>query len=101
MEVDILAALAALAPKLGGTGVEKAQRLTGGASMETWAFNLLGAGEPRPLILRRRAVPLDPETSRSASMAAEHPIQYARKTRLSIVDCISLLPTPRIIHDVD
>ena len=71
MEVDIPAALAALAPKLGGTGVEKAQRLTGGASMETWAFTLLGAGEPQPLILRRRAIPLDPETSRSASMAAE------------------------------
>ncbi len=71
MEVDIPAALNALAPKLGGTGVEKAQRLTGGASMETWAFTLVGGGEPRPLILRRRAVPMDPETSRSASMAAE------------------------------
>ena len=48
MEVDIPAALAALAPKLGGTGVEKAQRLTGGASMETWAFTLVGGATPVP-----------------------------------------------------
>jgi hypothetical protein len=37
---------------------------------------------------------------RLAYMAGEHPIQYARKKRLSIVDRSSLLPTPRIIHDV-
>lgn len=71
MEVDIAQALAQLAPTLGGTGVEAAQRLSGGASMETWAFTLTGPGGPREMILRRRPGPFDEATSRSTSLATE------------------------------
>lgn len=53
----VLARLAALAPALapGGVRATGLRRLTGGASLETWAFDIEGAvGEARPLILRRR-----------------------------------------------
>jgi len=53
----ILEALGALAPRLrvGATGVEGLTRLTGGASQQTWQFEVTGAGAPETLILRRRA----------------------------------------------
>lgn len=56
----VLARLNALAPLLapGGERATGLRRLTGGASLETWAFDVRGAGEGegagRPLILRRR-----------------------------------------------
>lgn len=53
----VLARLAALASALapGGVRATGLRRLTGGASLETWAFDVEGAeGEARPLILRRR-----------------------------------------------
>ncbi len=72
MEVDILGHLQALAPKLGGTGVEGVQRLSGGASMETWAFTLVGgAPGPAEMILRRRSGPFNAAESRSTSLATE------------------------------
>ena len=73
MEVDIAEALARLAPKLGGPGawVQEAQRLTGGASMETWAFAGAHEGVREEMILRRRSVPFDEATSRSTSLATE------------------------------
>ena len=49
----IATALAALAPRLGATGIANLRLLTGGASMETWAFDAVGEGVT-PLILRRR-----------------------------------------------
>jgi aminoglycoside phosphotransferase (APT) family kinase protein len=48
--------LQALAPELhaGATGIGALQRLSGGASQETWSFDLLlDSGERLPLILRR------------------------------------------------
>lgn len=73
MTLDVPAALSRLAQRLGGEGARlaDAQRLTGGASMETWAFAIEGAGPRRELILRRRAQPMDAETSRSTTLAAE------------------------------
>lgn len=50
-ETDLAPALARLAPRLGGAGVEGLRQLSGGASHETWAFRLAGSGTP--LILRR------------------------------------------------
>ncbi|MBN9480507.1 MAG: phosphotransferase family protein [Bordetella sp.] len=54
----VLARLDALAPVLapGGARATRLRRLTGGASLQTWAFDVEGEGEgtPRPLILRRR-----------------------------------------------
>ena len=48
---DLQDALTAIAPQLGGTSISGLRRLSGGASQETWAFELDGK---RPLILRRK-----------------------------------------------
>lgn len=73
MEVDVRAGLQKLAERLGGEGaaISEAQRLSGGASMETWAFGFEGKGGPERLILRRRSAPFDEETARSISLATE------------------------------
>lgn len=73
MNVDVPAALSKLAVRLAGKGARAvdAQRLTGGASMETWAFAIEGPKGREEMILRRRSAPFDPETSRSTSLAAE------------------------------
>jgi aminoglycoside phosphotransferase (APT) family kinase protein len=49
------AALAAIAPKLasGGGTIGRVRRLSGGASQETWSFDLVTAEGVAPLILRR------------------------------------------------
>ncbi len=51
--MDVAAALDRLAPRLSptATGAANARRLSGGASLETWAFDL---DDGAPLILRRR-----------------------------------------------
>jgi aminoglycoside phosphotransferase (APT) family kinase protein len=66
-------ALEALAPKLGGEGatVGDLQRLSGGASMETWAFVVTGDQGREEMVLRRRTAPMDPSESRSVSLATE------------------------------
>jgi aminoglycoside phosphotransferase (APT) family kinase protein len=73
MNVDVPAQLARLAVRLAGKGarLDGAQRLSGGASMETWAFAIEGAKGREEMVLRRRAGPFDAETSRSTSLAAE------------------------------
>src|SRR5258706_8485587 len=73
MTVDVDAGLAKLAVRLGGAGARLVdpQRLSGGASMETWAFGVGGPGGREDLILRRRSAPFDPETARSISLATE------------------------------
>ena len=73
MELDVRAQLGRLAERLGGAGatLTEAQRLSGGASMETWAFSFDGAAGSERLILRRRSQPFDEETARSISLATE------------------------------
>jgi len=73
MDVDVRAGLQKLAGRLGGEGatVTEAQRLSGGASMETWAFGFEAGGRREDLILRRRSAPFDEETARSISLATE------------------------------
>jgi aminoglycoside phosphotransferase (APT) family kinase protein len=73
MEVDVPARLEILAARLAGEGARlaTAQRLSGGASMHTWAFTIEGPAGREDLILRRRAVAFDPETARSISLATE------------------------------
>lgn len=53
---EVAERLAALAPRLapGAIAVADVTRLTGGASMETWAFRAVGDSVDQPLILRRR-----------------------------------------------
>jgi aminoglycoside phosphotransferase (APT) family kinase protein len=57
MSADIATALAALAPRFypGATGISGLKRLTGGASQETWRFEVAAPGAAESLILRRRA----------------------------------------------
>lgn len=73
MQGEVFEALKGLAPTLGGEGAEIAdlQRLSGGASMETWAFALVGGRGREELILRRRSGPFDPEAARSVSLEVE------------------------------
>ena len=73
MEVDVRGALERLAVRLGGEGAKltAAQRLSGGASMETWAFGFAGQGGAEDLILRRRAIPFDEDSPRGVSLYTE------------------------------
>jgi aminoglycoside phosphotransferase (APT) family kinase protein len=72
MEMDPLAtALAALAPRLGGKLAVPPRRLSGGASQETWAFEIEASGATRPLILRKRPDGLTADPSRTAGLAIE------------------------------
>ena len=73
MEVDVRQGLERLALRLGGPEAQlgQAQRLSGGASMETWGFAFEGAAGPESLILRLRSVTFDPENSRAISLATE------------------------------
>jgi aminoglycoside phosphotransferase (APT) family kinase protein len=87
MSLDVPAQLSKFAVRLAGKGarVEGAQRLSGGASMETWAFTVAGPKGRDELILRRRAGPFDPETSRSTSLAAEAALIAAVRTTGALV----------------
>jgi aminoglycoside phosphotransferase (APT) family kinase protein len=69
---EIAEALGRLAPRLalGGTEVAGLVQLSGGASLQTFAFDVVTPQGPVPLILRRRPVPL-PETSSSVPLSAE------------------------------
>lgn len=73
MDSPVEAGLERLAVRLGGAGAKlaQAQRLSGGASMETWAFVVEGPGGREDLVLRRRSAPFDEETARSVSLATE------------------------------
>lgn len=94
MEDDIFKGLSRLAPSLapGGEAVEDLQRLSGGASMETWAFAVTGKGPRAELILRRRpGGPIDEEASRSVSLATEAAlIQAAEKAGAPVAPLVWL-----------
>jgi aminoglycoside phosphotransferase (APT) family kinase protein len=94
MSVDVRAALARLAERLGGRGARllDAQRLSGGASMETWEFTILTERGANGFILRRRphAVPAD---SRSITLEAE-----AILIRATAANGV---PVPALIHLCD
>jgi aminoglycoside phosphotransferase (APT) family kinase protein len=98
MELDVRAALDRLAGRLGGPGAEvvEAQRLTAGASMETWAWTLEGQGGREALILRRRSAPFDPETARSVTLATE-----AALIQLTGARGAKVPPVRHVCDDVD
>jgi aminoglycoside phosphotransferase (APT) family kinase protein len=96
MTVDVLAALPALARRLGGEGavLAAAERLSGGASMETWSFSIEAEnGVRRDLILRRRSAPFDPDASRSTTLAAEAALILAVRANRA--------PAPPLVHVCD
>ncbi|WP_309643459.1 phosphotransferase family protein [Phenylobacterium sp.] len=74
MADEIFQALGRLASTWSGEGAQVVdlQRLSGGASMETWAFAVEGPGGREEMILRRRpGGPIDEDASRSVSLATE------------------------------
>jgi len=97
MSLDVRAALPRLAQRLAGPDatLAAAERLSGGASMETWAFSVETPGARQDFVIRRRSAPFDPENSRSTSLAAEAAL--IRTVRDAGA------PAPRLIHlcDVD
>ena len=70
---DAAAMAPALAAALGGPGaqVQGLKRLSGGASQQTWAFELVDAGQRRALILRRAAPGIARRASDGPGLAAE------------------------------
>lgn len=89
-EATVGARLAALAPLLvaDATGVESLRRLTGGASMATFAFDVtVPAGAPVPLILRARAVAPDPDSP-----------PLAREAQVIAAAIAGGVPAPEVVH---
>lgn len=75
-------ALSRLAPVWAGEGtrVENLERLSGGASMETWAFSVVGEGKQEEFVLRRRPVSVAEEDARSVTLAVEADLIRAAET---------------------
>lgn len=95
MANEIEEALTRLAPKLGGGVVSNLQRLSGGASAETWAFALEGPAGRREMILRRRpGPPPDEETSRSVTITTEAELIRAAAVTGAPVAPLIWLTTP-------
>lgn len=95
----VAARLAPLAPRLaaGATRVEDVQRLTGGASMETWAFVAAGddgaGGVAAPLILRRRTgYGTEPDEHPGRKPPLEREAQVIAAAEAAGV------PAPRVVH---
>ena len=98
MTVDVPSSLEKLAVRLGGAGasLDGAQRLSGGASMETWAFAIAGPKGREDLILRRRSAPFDPQNARSVSLATEAALIRATGARGALVP-----PVRHLCDDAD
>lgn len=90
-EAEIAGRLAALAPLLveSGARVADLQRLSGGASQETWSFTIAGSGRPVALVLRR-APPGQPQ----------HEIAAGLEVEAQVIDIMARLdvPVPTVRH---
>jgi aminoglycoside phosphotransferase (APT) family kinase protein len=86
--MDVAAALARLAPRLSPTATSavKARRLSGGASLETWAFDL---DDGTPLILRRRP---------DGAAMRETALPLASEAALIRAADTAGAPTPSLVH---
>ena len=84
--MDVAAALDHLAPRLSpsATGVRNARRLSGGASLETWAFDL---SDGTPLILRRRP---------DGALPRETALPLASEAALILAAAAAGAPTPGV-----
>jgi aminoglycoside phosphotransferase (APT) family kinase protein len=89
--------LQALAPQLDARGGQVAglQRLSGGASQETWAFDLLAPdGGSVPLILRRAPAGAAARAAGNATLAAQAALQSAMATAGVPVPAVVLVLRP-------
>lgn len=73
-----------------GERVESLQRLSGGASQQTWAFDLCSDAGSVPLVLRRAP----PEAGQRSRMGAG----LAAEARLIVAACAAGVPVPHIHH---
>ena len=92
MQTDIVAALTRLAPRLlaGASSVQALQRLTAGASLQTWSFDVVGeAGEAVPLILRRRE---------GAGAGLETALPLSAESALLQAAARAGAPVPTVVH---
>ena len=87
--IRITAALTSLAPTLGGDTVTGVQRLTGGASLQTWRFTLQTSAGDKTLILRRRA---------ATALAAATALPLATEAALLRLAHAAGVPVPRVRH---
>ncbi|MES2032849.1 MAG: phosphotransferase family protein [Pseudomonadota bacterium] len=87
---DLEAALNAIAPQLGGSSITGLRRLSGGASQETWAFELDGG---RPLILRRKPAGAASTTGNVNPLATEAALIRAAT--------IQQAPVPEVLYVSD
>lgn len=92
---EIAARLTTLAPRLadGASEIADVERLTGGASMETWAFRAVGKDGDVPLILRRRAAPA------GTTAVAKPPLRREAEVIAAAVACG--VPAPRVVYVCD
>ena len=74
----------------GATGVANAVRLSGGASQETWSFDILHPDGDFGAILRRAPAGYGAAPTRAAGLAAE--------ARLMQLAHDAGLPSPRVLH---
>jgi aminoglycoside phosphotransferase (APT) family kinase protein len=74
----------------GATGVANATKLSGGASQETWSFDIVHAGGPTGAILRRAPKGYGAAPTRAAGLDAE--------ARLMQLAHEAGLPSPRVMH---
>jgi len=98
-QADTGAMAAKLAAALADPGrptaeVADLQRLTGGANMETWAFDLVAGGEGEPLILRRLPGGIDPGAVSPVAGAGE--LAVADEAALVSLAGQSGVPVPRV-----
>ncbi len=77
----------------GATGVANAKQLSGGASQETWSFDILHPDGDRGAILRRAPVGATAAPGRAAGLGAE-----AVLMRLAHAASV---PSPRVLHVLD
>jgi aminoglycoside phosphotransferase (APT) family kinase protein len=86
--MDVPAALSALAPRLspGATTATKVRRLSGGASLETWGFDL---DDGTPLILRRRP---------TGARMSEAALPLATEAALLAAVAPQGAPVPHVVH---
>ena len=86
--MDVSTALSALAPRLspGARTTTKTRRLSGGASQETWAFDL---DDGTPLILRRRP---------SGGSMSEAALPLATEAALLAAVAPQGAPVPEVVH---
>ncbi|MEM1187259.1 MAG: phosphotransferase family protein [Pseudomonadota bacterium] len=75
-----------------GSEVEALRRLSGGANMETWAFDCCGAGRRRPLILRRR-----PGETAALVPALSPAMPLATEAELMVLARRAGLPVPSVV----